>query len=99
MIRPYAHLQGFIPLQERLSSGESSPVARVAEQGSIEQEAMIDVVVTSLETLREFPNEMFKAHLKHVFPLMTRLIRCRAATVEMQVALSDLFASKLGSIV
>jgi hypothetical protein len=66
-----------------------------SEAGTVEQEAMISVVINTLGTLGEFPDKIFKSHMKDIFPLMTRLIRCRAATVEMQVALSNLFAAKL----
>lgn len=80
-------------------SRESSPMAQDGgETGTLEQQAMVDVVISSLGTLGEFPDDVFKTHMKDIFPLMTRLIRCRAATVEMQVALSNLFAAKLGPV-
>jgi hypothetical protein len=84
---------------QKVVSRESSPMSQDAgESGTVEQEAMVDVVIDTLATLGQFPDEVFKAHMKEIFPLMTRFIRCRAATVEMQVALSNLFASKLGPI-
>jgi hypothetical protein len=70
----------------------------VGEAGTVEQEAMVGLVIDTLSTLGQFPDQIFKAHMKDIFPLMTRLIRCRAATVEMQVALSNLFAAKLGPV-
>lgn len=80
-------------------SRESSPMAgESGDAGTIEQEAMVDVVISALGTLGEFPDDVFKTHMKEIFPLMTRLIKCRAATVEMQVALSNLFAAKLGPV-
>lgn len=80
-------------------SRESSPMAQeVGESGTVEQQAMAGVVIRTLATLGEFPDGVFKTHMKDIFPLMTRLIRCRAATVEMQVALSNLFAAKLGPV-
>lgn len=80
-------------------SRESSPMAHdVGEAGSVEQEAMVGLVISTLGTLGDFPSDVFKTHMKDIFPLMTRLIRCRAATGEMQVALSNLFAAKLGPV-
>ena len=61
-----------------------------------EQEAMIELVVDTLSTLQAFPDGVLKQHMHEIFPSLCRMIRCRAATVQMQVALSDLFASKLG---
>lgn len=61
-----------------------------------EQEAMIDLVVDTLAVLQSFPDDILKQNMQEIFPSLCRMIRCRAATVQMQVALSDLFASKLG---
>lgn len=70
--------------------------ANLSDQKLVEQEAMIDVVVATLSTLQCFPDQVLKQHMHEIFPSLCRMIRCRAATVQMQVALSDLFASKLG---
>jgi hypothetical protein len=63
-----------------------------------EQASLAPVVVQTLAALRIVPQEAFKKHLKDLFPVLTRLIRCRAASVDMQVALSDLFATKVGPL-
>lgn len=63
-----------------------------------EQAALTPLLVDTLAALHTLPQEAFKEHLKDLFPVMTRLIRCRAASVEMQVALSDLFAARVGPL-
>ena len=63
-----------------------------------EQAALTPLLVDTLAALSAFPPDAFKRHLKELFPVMTRLIRCQSATVEMQVALSDLFASRVGPL-
>lgn len=63
-----------------------------------EQAALTPLLVDTLAALNAFSAEVFKKHLKELFPVMTRLIRCRAASVEMQVALSDLFAARVGPL-
>ena len=68
---------------------------RVAEH---EQAALTPLLVATLAALHTFPQSAFKRHLKELFPVMTRLIRCQSASVEMQVALSDLFAAKIGPL-
>ena len=64
----------------------------------VEQATLTPVLVDTLSALRTIPQESFKQHLKDLFPVLTRLIRCRSASVEMQVALSDLFATKVGPL-
>lgn len=63
-----------------------------------EQAALAPVIVKTLAALRLVPQEDFKKHLKDLFPVLTRLIRCRDASVDMHVALSDLFATKIGPL-
>ena len=63
-----------------------------------EQDALTPLLVDTLAALHAFPQAVFKKHLKELFPVMTRLIRCQSASVEMQVALSDLFAARVGPL-
>lgn len=74
-----------------MPSGEETRAQTLAEQ-----EAMIDLVVETLAILQGFPDDVLKQNMQEIFPSLCRMIRCRGATVQMQVALSDLFASKLG---
>ena len=87
-------------LQSADAQGSLSGTARRGEQDSLdaEQAALTPVLVDTLGALRTIPQESFKQHLKDLFPVLTRLIRCRSASVEMQVALSDLFAAKVGPL-
>jgi hypothetical protein len=61
-----------------------------------EIEAMAPLMVATLATLKALPEDIFKARLRDLFPLMTKLIRCPSATVQMQVSLSDVFAARVG---
>jgi hypothetical protein len=75
----------------------SNEAASKREGPSAEQMAMDGLVVDTLACLQAFPDQFFREKcLRYLFPLLTSLIRCPAVTVEMQVALSDLFAAKLG---
>lgn len=75
---------------------EVPPAGDTQSQTVAEQDSMIDLVVETLAILQAFPDETLKQNMQEIFPSLCRMIRCRAATVQMQVALSDLFASKLG---
>lgn len=85
-------------LQEAQGSTSGTVQRSERELLDAEQAALTPVLVDTLGALRTIPQESFKQHLKDLFPVLTRLIRCRSASVEMQVALSDLFAAKVGPL-
>ena len=54
------------------------------------------LAVATLRALLAFSPDAFRAHLKDFFPLLTALISCEYAPPEVQRALSDLFAQRIG---
>lgn len=65
---------------------------------ALEHRTLAPLVVNTLGALRAFSDAEFKKYLKQLFPLMTKLIRCNSAPVEVQVALSDLFETRVGNL-
>lgn len=54
------------------------------------------LAVATLRALLAFSPDAFRAHLKDFFPLLTALISCEYAPPEVQRALSELFAKRIG---
>jgi len=52
--------------------------------------------VATLRALLLFPPKAFSEHLRDFFPLLTALISCDYAPREVQQALSELFAKRIG---
>jgi brefeldin A-inhibited guanine nucleotide-exchange protein len=57
------------------------------------------LAVATLKALMMFSPGGFQAHLKEFFPLLTSLISCDHAPPEVQKALSELFAKRIGPLV
>lgn len=75
-----------------LSSG--SPTASASHRE--ENAALAPLAVATLRALLLFPPDAFRSHLKDFFPLLTALISCEYAPPEVQRALSELFAKRIG---
>ena len=69
-----------------------SPSANHAEENRM----LAPLVVATLKALMSFSPSVFRAQLKDFFPLLTALISCEYAPPEVQHALSDLFAQRIG---
>ncbi|CAD7702431.1 unnamed protein product [Ostreobium quekettii] len=54
------------------------------------------LVVATLRAIGSFPDAMFREHLQRFFPLLTGLISCEHAPLDVQQALSDVFAKRIG---
>jgi brefeldin A-inhibited guanine nucleotide-exchange protein len=63
---------------------------------SDENRALAPLAVATLRALLAFPPAAFRAHLRDFFPLLTALISCEYAPPEVQRALSELFAKRIG---
>lgn len=55
-------------------------------------------MVSILRAYAAFPDAAFRRHLRTFFPLLTRLISCENAPLEVQRALSDLFSARIGPL-
>ena len=78
---------------------DSSREAGSALAGAIEEAvARAPLVTATLKALGSLGNDAFRRHLLEVFPLLTGLIGCIRAPPEVQRALSDLFAKRIGPI-
>lgn len=75
-------------------AGEGSPRASHAEENA----ALAPLAVATLRALMAFTPDAFRAHIKEFFPLLTDLISCEYAPPEVQRALSDLFAKRIGPL-
>ena len=72
------------------------PVGALAASHGEENRALAPLAVATLRALLSFSPDAFRAHLKDFFPLLTALISCEYAPPEVQRALSDLFAKRIG---
>ena len=81
-----------------LSPSTPPPGEADALAGSRREEnaALAPLAVATLRALLAFPPDAFRAHLKDFFPLLTTLISCEYAPPEVQRALSELFAKRIG---
>ena len=61
-------------------------------------ETLTLVQVATLRALAALEAEAFRRHLPAFFPQLTRLIACGHAPPEVQRALSDLFADRIGPL-
>lgn len=75
------------------AAGEGSALAASQRE---ENAALAPLAVATLRALLAFSPDAFRAHLKDFFPLLTALISCEYAPPEVQRALSDLFAQRIG---
>lgn len=78
------------------SSSDTSThrLASVKEEAS----ARAALVVAALQALAELREDAFRQNLAKLFPRLTRMIACRHASPEIHAVLSDLFASRIGSL-
>jgi brefeldin A-inhibited guanine nucleotide-exchange protein len=63
-----------------------------------ENEALSPLAVATLKALLSFSPDVFKNRIKDLFPLLTSLISCETAPPEVQRVLSEVFASRIGSM-
>ncbi|KAL4543975.1 hypothetical protein Ndes2437B_g01778 [Nannochloris sp. 'desiccata'] len=63
-----------------------------------ENEALSPLAVATLKALLSFSPDVFKSRIKDLFPLLTSLISCETAPPEVQRVLSEVFASRIGSM-
>ena len=76
---------------------DASREAGSALAGAVEEAiARAPLVVATLKGLGTLSNGAFRRHLLEVFPLLTGLIGCIRAPPDVQRALSDLFARRIG---
>jgi hypothetical protein len=66
---------------------------------SAEHSARAPLVVATLRALSALGDDEFRRHLREFFPLLTRLISCQHAPVEVQRALSTLFEKRIGPLI
>lgn len=64
-----------------------------------ENQALAPLAVATLKAVLSFPPQIFKSHIRDLFPLLTNLISCELAPPEVQKVLSELFATRIGSMV
>ncbi len=78
-------------------AGEAGGSSSVLAAGqSEESRTLAPLAVATLRALLAFSPAAFRSHLKDFFPLLTTLISCEYAPPEVQRALSDLFAKRIG---
>jgi len=65
---------------------------------SAEHSVRAPLVVATLRALAALCDDEFRRHLHEFFPLLTRLISCHHAPVEVQRALSSLFEKRIGPL-
>ncbi|CAL8462959.1 g2493 [Coccomyxa elongata] len=75
-------------------SGSGSGLVGVREEAG----ARGPLVVATLKALGALSDDTFRRHLVTIFPRLTRLIACIRAPPEIQRALSDLFARRIGPL-
>lgn len=86
------------PAPSRAVSATTAGKPVLMASSTAEHQTLAPVIVSTLSALRAFSDDQFKECLKPLFPLMTRLIRCSSAPLEVQVALSELFATRVGPL-
>ena len=77
-------------------AGEGGGVPAGLQLHSEENRTLAPLAVATLRALLAFSPDAFRAHLKDFFPLLTALISCEYAPPEVQRALSELFAKRIG---
>ena len=75
------------------SDAVSSAIALAAEN-----QALAPLAVATLKALLSFPVDIFKLRINQLFPILTSLISCETAPPEVQRVLSEVFASRIGSM-
>lgn len=78
----------------RESGSGSGALVGVREEAG----ARAPLVVATLKALGALSDDAFRRHLVDIFPRLTRLIGCIRAPPEIQRALSDLFARRIGPL-
>eukprot|EP00873_Tetraselmis_striata_P021183 jgi/Tetstr1/441447/TSEL_029692.t1 len=85
---------------EPAAGGEGGPPSNMSmSTSSAEHSARAPLVVATLRALSALGDGEFKRHLREFFPLLTRLISCQHAPVEVQRALSTLFEKRIGPLI
>jgi brefeldin A-inhibited guanine nucleotide-exchange protein len=83
-------------LQQEMDTDASRESGSALAGATEEAMARAPLVVATLKALGSLSSEAFRRHLMEVFPLLTGLIACIRAPPEVQRALSDLFAVRIG---
>lgn len=81
------------------AGGSGNEATLSATALAAENEALAPLAVATLKAVLSFSPEMFKSRLRDLFPLLTNLISCELAPPEVQKLLSELFSSRIGSMV
>lgn len=56
------------------------------------------LVVATLRAVLGFSDAAFRRHLKDFFPILTQLISCEHAPLEVQRTLTEIFATRFGPL-
>ena len=88
---------------DHFGSGDANGAAsalRISSAAALaaENEALSPLAVATLKALLSFSPEVFKNRIKDLFPLLTSLISCETAPPEVQRVLSEVFSSRIGSM-
>ena len=86
-----------VPTSEAGPSDREAVIPRLA---SVKEEAAAraPLVVATLRALSNLSDASFRRHLRHFFPLLTRLIACQHAPPDVQLTLSELFTKRIGPL-
>jgi brefeldin A-inhibited guanine nucleotide-exchange protein len=82
-----------------VAAGGAAGAPAAAAGLAAENEALAPLAAATLKALLSFSTDVFRAHLRELFPLLTNLISCELAPPEVQKALSELFATRIGDLV
>jgi len=82
-----------------LSNGSGAAAAQAAAALAAENETLAPLAVATLKALLSFSPYAFKSRIKDLFPILTNLISCEVAPPEVQKVLSELFATRISSMV
>jgi len=83
---------------EAMNGSAETLQATSAAALAAENEALSPLAVATLKALLSFSPDVFKSRIKDLFPLLTSLISCETAPPEVQRVLSEVFASRIGSM-
>uniref|UniRef100_A0A061RZG9 Brefeldin a-inhibited guanine nucleotide-exchange protein 2-like n=1 Tax=Tetraselmis sp. GSL018 TaxID=582737 RepID=A0A061RZG9_9CHLO len=92
-VGPFSDPGNAAALEDALAPSNISMTTSTAEHS-----VRAPLVVATLRALSSLGDEEFRRHLHEFFPLLTRLISCQHAPVEVQRALSTLFQKRIGPL-
>jgi len=81
-----------------LANGKGAAAGMTAAALAAENEALAPLAVATLKALLSFSTDSFKSRIKDLFPVLTNLISCEIAPPEVQKVLSELFATRISSM-